>query len=150
MKYVNDFFYFIIMPSKTFSGFIYCSGINVTGFLPLTRGRHGQGSNPAVRGLQLVRTGIIDMVLSKGGKAKRYIGADCAGLTPTIDTWYTEHLIINDVPETFPAEAIKYSVVNLMKKIANALRLNEKMPDELLKPEEIQVFIERLCSKYSN
>lgn len=150
MKYVNDFLYFIIKPVKTSSGFIYCSGVNVTKFSPLTKGRHGQGSNPAVRGLQLVRAGIMDMALLKGGKAKKYIDKDCAGLAPTEDTWYTEGLIIENVPQVFSEEAIRYSVTNLLKKIANALRLEDRMPDELLDPAELQGFIEKLCSNYGN
>lgn len=148
MKYANDFLYFVIKPAETFSGFIYCSGVNVTKFLPLTEGRHGQGSNPAVRGLQLVRAGIMNMALSKGGKAKRYNGNGCADLAPTEDTWYTERLIIENVPQAFSEEAIRYLVTNLLKKIANALRLEDRMPDELLNPDELQGFIEKLCNKY--
>lgn len=150
MRYVNDFFYFIIRPDETLSGFIYCSGVNVTKFSPLTKGRHGQGSNPAVRGLQLVRAGIMDMALSKGGKAKKYSGNDCAGLAPTEDTWYTERLLIENVPQAFSEEVIRYSVTNLLKKIANALRLEDRTPDELLDPGELQGFIEKLCNKYGS
>lgn len=145
MEYRNDFLYFVITPLKR--GFLYCAGVNVTGFTPITKGRHGQGSNPVVRGLQLIRVGIMDMVLSEGGRSKR-CNMECAGLAPAMDTWYTEGLIVEDVPETFPAEAIRYSVINLMKKIANALRLEDRMPEDLLEPEELQEFIKKLIIKH--
>lgn len=151
MEYINDFLYFVVKPHGVVEqkAFLYCSGVNATRFLAITKGRHGQGSNPAVRGLQLVKAGIMDMAITRGGKPKRYSSQECKGIAPTMDTWYTEHLVIEDIPGTFPEEAIKYSVINLIKKIANALRIEDKMPDDLLAPEELQRFIEKLCMKYA-
>lgn len=150
MEYINDFFYFVIKPHKDPNTILYCSGVNVTRFSPLTAGRHGQGSNPAVRGLQLIRIGIMDMALKTGGKAKRYNGKECKGIAPTEDSWYTEGLIIEHVTEAFSEEALRYSVINLLKKIGNALRLKDKMPDKILSPQELQRFIEELCVKYNS
>jgi hypothetical protein len=150
MEYVNDFLFFVIRPykAKGEDSLLYCSGVNVTRFLPLTKGRHGQGSNPVVRGLQLVRTGIFDMALKNGARAKKISGNECAGITPTMDTWYTEGIIIENAPERFADEAIRYSVIDLLVKISNALRLDEEMPEYLLSPEDLQEFIEGLCRKY--
>jgi hypothetical protein len=54
--YINGFMYFVIRPDKSRGDgtFIYCSGVNLFRFLLITKGRHGLGSNPAMRGLQLV------------------------------------------------------------------------------------------------
>lgn len=150
MEYINDFLYFVIRPHEKEKTIIYCSGVNVTKFAPLTKGKHGQGSNPAIRGLQLIRSGIMDMALKIGGRPRKYNGQECHGITPTMDTWYTEKLIIENVTESFHEEVLRYSVVNLIKKMANALRLHDKMPDELLSPEELKSFIEKLCVKYEN
>ncbi len=150
MNYINDFLYIVIRPSERgeIKSFLYCAGVNGTKFLPLTRGKHGQGSNPAIRGLQLVRAGIMDMALSRGGKAKKCSSKECGGITESNDTWYTDCLLIEGVDNTFPQDVIKYSVINLIQKIANALRIEDKMPKELLEPKDLQRFIEKLCIRY--
>ncbi len=59
-EYKNDFLYFVIRPeeSRGETILIYCSGVNVSLFYPVTKGRHGRGSHPAMRGLQLVNHGV--------------------------------------------------------------------------------------------
>lgn len=149
-EYINDFLYFVIKHYNDAgnNAFLYCSGVNVSAFSPIAKGRHGQGCNPVVRGLQLVRLGVTNMALSQGATPKKIPINKCAGIVTTMDTWYTEHLLIENAPETFIDEAISYSVINLLKKIDKAAMLEEKMPDRLLTPYELQAFIESLCSKY--
>ena len=149
IEYINDFLYFVIKPynSAGNNAFLYCSGVNVSRFSPLAKGRHGQGCNPVVRGLQLVRLGVADLALSQGAIPKKIHSNECAGIVPTIETWYTERLLIENAPETFPEEAINYSVINLLKKISKAAMLEEEMPDKLLEPDELQEFLEYICKK---
>lgn len=152
-SYVNDFLYFVLKPDETRGpgSLIYCSGVNITRFLPITRGRHGLGSNQAFRGLQLVRHGVRELALSRGAATKTIKGSDCAGIAPTPDMWYTEILLIENAPDSFAEEVINYCVVNLMKKIIKACMLQEvQPPEELLEPLELQGFIEGISSAYGN
>ncbi len=128
---------------------ICCSGVNISLFSPIAKGRHGIGSNPAVRGLQLTNLGVRDLALSKGATPISIRGSDCAGIVPTKDTWYTEQLAVESAPESFPDEVIDYSVRNLLKRIFNACMLELQLPDKSLTPDELQAFIETLCRKYA-
>jgi hypothetical protein len=38
--------------------------------------------------------------------------------------------------------------MNLMKKIDKAIMLGAQLPDKLLQPDELQLFIEAMCVKY--
>jgi hypothetical protein len=148
-KYINDFLYFVTRPDKSRERvLIYCSGVNVSRFSPVTEGRHGIGSNPAIRGLQLVNFGVRDLALSKGATPRALRGNDCAGIAPTRDDWYTELLLIENAPGSFPDEMINYCVINLLKKIFKASMRELPLPDILLKADELQVFLESLCREY--
>ncbi len=149
-EYVNDFLYFVISPDrrKDTDVLIFCSGVNVSRFSPVTKGRHGIGSNPAVRGLQLVNLSVRDLALSRGATPRAIRGNDCAGIAPTKDTWYTELLLIEKAPASFPDEIINYCVMNLLAKIFKAVMLELRLPDKLPTPDDLQEFIEIECRKY--
>ncbi|HTR45156.1 MAG TPA: hypothetical protein VMH06_05545 [Thermodesulfovibrionales bacterium] len=146
-EYVNDYFYFVVRPKKEEGEktLLYCSGVNVSRFSPITKGRHGIGSNPSVRGLQLVNHGVRALALSRGATPKALRGKDCAGLIPTEDTWYTELLLIEDAVESFPDEMIEYCVISLLRKIFNACMLEVPLPENLPGPHELQVFLDAQC-----
>lgn len=149
-SYINDFLFFVIKPdqSRGDGSYIYCSGADLFRFLPITKGRHGQASNPAMRGLQLVNMGVRDLALSKGVTIKP-AKEGCAGIALTSGGWYSERLLIENAPASFPGEVIRYGVINLVKKIVKACTLPDVAPDTMLQPNELQVFIESLCSKYA-
>jgi len=149
-SYINDFLFFVIQPDKSGDdgSHIYCSGADLFRFLPITKGRHGLASNPAMRGLQLVNMGVRDLALSKGVEIKPVKG-DCAGIAPTSGGWYSERLLIRNAPASFPEEVISYGVINLVKKIIKACTLPDLAPDTMLHPNELQAFIESLCNKYA-
>ena len=48
------------------------------------------------------RGALIALELSKCATPKRLRGNDCAGIAPTKDSWYSELLLIENAPETFP------------------------------------------------
>jgi hypothetical protein len=149
-QYINEFLYFVIRPDKRRGqgALIYCSGVNIVRFLPITKGRHRPMSNPVMRGLQLVNIGVRALALEKQAIPKAMPGSECAGIAPTEDSWYTESLLIENAQITLPDEIISYGVINLLKKINNAILLGATMPDELLKPDELQEFIVILCRQY--
>jgi hypothetical protein len=151
-EYINDFLYFVIRPDEDRGkgAFLYCSGVNIDRFLPITKGRHGIGSNPAMRGLQLVNLGIRDLALSRGAIPKKTRRNDCAGIVPTRDDWYTEILLIEHAPTSLPDEMIDYGATNLLRKIFKATLLEFRPPDTLPKPDDLQKIIEDLCREYGS
>ena len=150
IRYINDFLYFVTRPDthKGKDVLIYCSGVNVSRFTPITRGRHGIGSSPVVRGLQLVNLGVRDLALSRGATPRALRENECEGIVPTKDTWYTERLLIENAPESFPDEMVHYCVNNLLKKIFKASMRELQLPDTLSETDELQLFIETQCRKY--
>jgi len=149
-EYINDFLFFILKPDSSRGGntYLYCSGINIDRFLPITRGRHRPMSNPAIRGLQLVNLGVRALALAQGATPKAIQEAVCAGLVPSSDSWSTERLLIENVPRSLPDAIINYCVPELLKKIDKAIMLGAKLPDKFLKSDELQTFLEEMCRKY--
>jgi hypothetical protein len=106
-------------------------------------------SNPSIRGLQLVNSGVRSLALSNGATPKAVKGDYCAGIVPPKDGWYKDLLLIENASESLPDEIISYCVINLLRKIFNASGLRDvKLPDKLLSPDELQSVIEALCSQY--
>jgi len=151
-NYINDFLYFVLRrdESRGQNTFLYCSGINFDRFLPITRGRHRPMSNPAMRGLQLVNIEIRSLILSKGATPKAIRGNFCNGIFPAGDLWYKEQLLIENAQESLPDEIIRFGVIHLLKKIDRAIMLGADLPETLLLPDELQVFIDTLCNRYGS
>jgi len=148
-EYINDFLFFMLKPVSNGGGtYLYCSGINIDRFLPITKGRHRPMSNPAIRGLQLVNLGIRALALEHGATPRTLRGNECAAMIPPKDSWSAEHLLISNVSDSLPDLIISYSVINLLKKIDKAIILGATLPDKLLTPDELQLFIEAMCAKY--
>jgi len=150
-EYINDFLYFVIKPDENGKeGDLICfSGVNVDRFTPITKGRHNPMSNPAIRGLQLTQYDIMAIALENGTTAKTIRGYRGKGLPPTKEIWSTECLAIKNAPTSLPDKIINHAVVEILKKIDLASTLEETMPDTLLSPHELQLFIESLCNKYA-
>jgi hypothetical protein len=148
--YINDFLYFVVRPdeSRGKDVLICCSGVNLERFAPITKGRHGLSSSPAIRGLQIVRLGLSALALSNGATPKTFRGIECAGLAPTTETWYVDVLLIENVPRSFSAEIIEYGVLKLLESIFKACGMELILPDKLPEPDELQKFIEEQCRKY--
>jgi len=147
-EYINDFLYFAFMPdeSRGQGAFIYCSGVDLFRFLPITKGRHRPMSNPVMRGLQLVNVEARALALSRGATPIAIQGDYCNGIVPASNGWYKEMLLIENAPDSLPDEIISHCVVNLLKKTFRAMGMMEtELPDTLLRPDELQVFIGDLC-----
>jgi len=107
-------------------------------------------SNPAIRGLQLVNLGVRTLAIKNGAKPMSIKGDHCQGIVPPKNGWYKDNLLIENAPDSFPADATAYSVVELMKKIDKGIMLGEEMPDTLLTPDELQSFLLSLTEKYGS
>ncbi|HKN19377.1 MAG TPA: hypothetical protein VJW95_06230 [Dissulfurispiraceae bacterium] len=149
-EYKNYFLYFIIRPDESRGPHAWtcCSGVNVYGFLPITKGRHGLYANPSQRGLQQLHHMVTDFAASRGGKSRIIGGTDCAGIVTSKDFWYSDVLSIESASDSFPEELITFCVINLLRIIFNSCMLELPLPEKLPGPRELQVFIEGLCEKY--
>lgn len=149
-EYRNDFLYFVIRPdfSAGKNVLICCSGVNVYGFLPITKGRHGLYANSSQRGLQQLHHMVTDFAASRGATSRIIGGNSCAGLVASKDFWYTDVLRIENAPESFPDELMTFCVTNLLKIIFSACVLELHLPEPLPGPAELQLFLEGLCDKY--
>jgi len=150
-EYINDFLYFVIKPDENSASgdLICCSGVNVDRFTPITKGRHNPMSNPAIRGLQLIQYDIMALALENGTTATTIRGYKGRGFPPTEELWSTQCLLLKNAPPSLPDRIINHSVVELLKKIDLASTRGATLPDKLLSPDELQVFIESICNEYA-
>ncbi|MBF0540128.1 MAG: hypothetical protein HQK91_01595 [Nitrospirae bacterium] len=146
LLYVNDFIFSRIKFEQ--EGLIYCLGINLTKFLPITAGKHGLASNPALKGLQITNHKVRALVISSGAVPKTGKGMDCTGIAPTADTWYSELIIIENAPEGFAQELFEFSIVSLVKRVVKMCIFSIDMPDKLMPKEELEAMLEDIMKKH--
>jgi hypothetical protein len=146
-EYKNDFLFFIFQEIEDGS-YIYCSGVNVTRFLPITRGRHRPMSNPAIRGLQLVNLDVRSMALSAGAKPSRLVAERCTWDDIAGGHWFTEALRIDNASEALAGEIIDHCAVHLPRKMAKAIMIPDSLPDKPVPPDVLQEILEDMCIKY--
>lgn len=145
--YINNFLYFTVREAhaKGPGDVIYCSGVNIARFTPVTGGRHGLSSNPVIRGLQRINHGVRGLALSRGATPEAMRGNDCAGIAPTREAWYMELLLIAHCPESLAGEIIQFCVANFIEKITSICMLRDfRMPQTLPSPEELESFLDSL------
>jgi len=149
-EYVNKFLYFVVQPdtSKGEGSLLCCSGVNLFRLLPITKGRHRTLANPARRGLQLTNLGIKSLALEHGAIPIALKGDYCAGIVPVEDGWYKELFKIEKAPESLPEKIIHYGVRTLLQKTMTSSLLQVNLPETLLTPDELQLFLEDLCREY--
>ncbi|HHN64829.1 MAG TPA: hypothetical protein ENK09_05670 [Nitrospirae bacterium] len=148
LEYINDALYFVVLPAR--DGFVYCSGVNISQFLPITRGRHKAMSNPAIRGLQIINLEIRTMALTEGATPVSGAGQQCRGIAPTDDIWYTESLYIKDPPEGFAERVVVHAATSILGKINKAIMLGADLPEGFLPPERLYSVIQGLCRQYGS
>ncbi len=145
-SYLNEFLYVVIRSEHPAGSgdLVYCSGVNITRFSAITRGLHGLSSNPAIRGLQMVKHGVSSLALSQGATPRNLRGKDCTGLAPTADTWYSEILRIENAPSSLPGQIVPYAVLGIVEKILTGCCLKVEQPVRLPEPAELQEFLSSL------
>lgn len=149
-EYINDFIYFTVRQDRRGDKdvLIYCSGINLDRFLPMTRGRLGLGSNPILSGLKLVKYDLCTLAISNGATPRDHCGhSDCFGIAPTKEAWYSEALLIENPGNLQPDEIIRFAVGSMLKRIVNTSLSDHEVPDLFLKPYDLQAHLEILCKE---
>jgi len=146
-KYITTAFYFVFIPST--KGVIYCSGVNIDRFLPITKGRHKAMSNPAIRGLQNLNLELRTMAINVGATPFTEQRKECIGVVSKEAVWYTESIFFSGLPEHEIERFLSYAVVELIRKIDKALMLKAKLPTTPLTEEQMEQFIDSLCERYA-
>ncbi len=150
LEYINDFLYFVFISDKSRgeNAILYCMGVNLDRFLPITKGRHRPLANPARRGLQLANHRVRALALEKSAIPRAIKSNDCSEIVPKSNGWYRDKLLIENVSQSLPQDILDYVVLNLLQRIMNSCQLSEQLPDILPNPEDLQVYLESLCDKY--
>lgn len=150
LEYCNDFIYFVVRPAMKDGrvDILYCSGVNLRKMLPITGGRHGLASSPALRGLQIVNRNLRALALSKQMQPRTLKDNGCPDVRHTDDLWYSETLMIENACVSFPVEIIEHCVGDFLRTINKSCRLGEKLPDELIDEAELQILLENWSKKH--
>ncbi len=148
-EYTNDFLYIIIRqaPEHGPRTFLFCSGVNLTSFAPLSKSNFGICSNPAFKGLQLLRAAVSAFSNKKGIRPTSVVENSCAAITPRGDGWYRESLMLENVGDHMPQELVRFSVVTLVEKVLSVCVPGMKVPGFSPDPGKLQAYLESLIRK---
>lgn len=146
-EYKNDYFYIVIrqIPEYGDRGYAYCCGINVSRFDPLCWQKAGICSNPAFKGLQLLRADVSAYSHKLRLTIKNAEHIPCAPMTPRGDGWYRERTLLID--EASPAkiqQILDFSVQDLLKTVLSVCAPDVKLPVKLPNPPGLQKYLDSL------
>jgi len=146
LEYKNDFFSIGIREASGHGpgSYIFCSGISIPRFDPLCWGKAGICSNPAFKGLQLLRADVSAFAMKRGLVTKN-AELPCDSIGAHGDGWYQENaLLIEDASSEAVREILGFSVTDLVRTVLNACSPDIKVPAGFLDPEAMQRFLESL------
>ncbi len=148
-EYKNDFLYIILRqaPELGQQTYRYCCGINISRFDPLCWGKAGICSNPAFKGLQLLRADVSAFALKKNILPKPAEVNDCAPITPPGHGWYRENLLLVKTSPGIIREILEFSVLDLVKTVLAVCAPEAKIPETLPAPPALQTWLESLSAK---
>lgn len=144
LEYTNDFFSIVIREAGHPGSYIFSSGISLPRFDPLCWGKTGICSNPAFKGLQLLRADVSYFALQQGivTKNARVPGDAQEGHD---HGWYQENpLLIEDASPEAVREILEFSVRDLVQTVLTACHPDVKVPAGHQDPEMMQRFLESL------
>ncbi len=149
-EYKNDYLYIVIRqaPDLGPKSYFYCSGINAARFEPDRWRKSGIGSNPARKGLQLLRANASARALKLGARTKNAEHVSCGAMTPRGDGWHREStfLVENAAPGTIQA-LLEYSVAYLVKTVLLVCAPGVKTPSKLPNPPDLQKWFDSLHAR---
>lgn len=146
LEYKNEFFSIVLRdaPEHGAGSYLFCSGLSIPRFDPLCWGKAGICSNPAFKGLQLLRADVSAFAI-KRGVVTRNAEAPCDSIGGRGDGWYQENaLVIEHASPEAVQEILRFSVNNLVQTILTACFPDFKLPAGFLEPEAMQRYLESL------
>lgn len=149
-RFINEHIYLIFRSAVSEDGrkcLLFCSGVNTTRFRPLTRGKHGNASNPSFRGLQLLRLRtVVPKVLELGGKVELICGDHCEP-APIGDGWFSESMELHGVPESLAAQMLPECVGSLVGVILKVCFPGMELPANVgeYEPGQLDAYLDSLA-----
>mgnify|MGYP001031576614 CR=1 FL=1 len=148
MEFITDFFYISIKPIDNLKH-IYCSGVNITKFSPITKGKHRLGQNPAVKGLQNLNNDIRAIIIENKATPETVKNLFCQHVKPIKeDLWYTESFLIHNYSEDLGEKIKKFAPSELLRKMFRAMMINETVPENL-SSQDFQEYLYKISKKFS-
>ncbi len=143
-EFKNEYLYIIVreVPEQGPQRYVYCSGINTTRFDPICWGKAGICSNPAFKGLQLLRADVSALALKKNletGPADDY---DCSLIAPPGDGWYCEKMLISGASSGDIRAILEFSVHDLVKTVMVVCAPEAKVPEKFPNPSALQKWLD--------
>jgi len=146
-EYKNAFLYVVIReePRLGPDSYLYCCGINLSRFCRLSWKKAGICSNPAVRGIQLLRTHVSAFAAKQGMIAAREEGIASAPITPHGEGWYHEHPLRLEraAPEKI-RKLLEFSVMDLVRTVLVVCVPDERIPAAFPDAVAMQKYLESL------
>ena len=146
-EYKNAFLYVVIReePGANPGSYIFHSGINTRWFCRLAWKKAGICSNPAVRGIQLLRTHVSRFAAEHGMVADKTEGVDLFAAVPGGDGWWNESplRIAGASPEQI-RELLEFSVMDLVRTVLVVCVPDVLVPAAFLDEAAMQKFLESL------
>jgi hypothetical protein len=145
--YKNAFLYIVIREETGGrpGSYIFTSGINTRWFCRLAWKKAGICSNPAVRGIQLLRTHVSRFVAEHGMIAEKAEGVDVIAEAPGGDGWWNETPVrIEGASVEQIRELLEFSVMDLVRTVLVVCVPDVQVPSAFLDECAMQKFLESL------
>ena len=147
LEYKNAFLYVVIREETGGrpGSYIFTSGINTRWFCRLAWKKAGICSNPAVRGIQLLRTHVSRFAAEHGMIANNAEGVDIFAAAPSGDGWWNESplRIAGASPESI-RELLEFSVMDLVRTVLVVCVPDVQVPAVFMDEAAMQKFLESL------
>jgi hypothetical protein len=146
-EYKNAFLYVVIReePGALPGSCIFSCGINTRWFCRLAWKKAGICSNPAVRGIQLLRTHVSRFAAEHGMTAEKAEGVDVFNPAPRGDGWWNEDpLRIEGATPERMRDILEFSVMDLVRTVLAVCVPDAQVPAAFLDEAAMQKFLESL------
>jgi len=146
-EYKNEYFYIILRqaPEHGAKAYILCCGIDIMKFDPLCRGLAGICSNPAFKGLQLLRADLSAIALKKGAATRPLNYGECMLISPRGEGWYRESMLLDNASPRTAKTILEYGVLDLLKKVLIVCAPGVALPKKLPTPPQLAAWIRSLA-----
>ncbi len=144
-EYKNDFLSVVIRQEPGRDTYCYCCGINLSRFCRLAWRKGGICSNPAVRGIQLLRTHASAFAAKQGMVVEKAKDFDPTPITPQGHGWYHQDplRLTRATPDRI-LTLLEFSVMDLVTTVLVVCVPGEKIPASFPDSGEMQKFLESL------
>ena len=146
-EYKNAFLYVVIReePGPGRDRFLYCCGINLSRFCRLSWKKGGICSNPAVRGIQLLRHHVSAFAAKQGMIVTKAKNNDAALITPHGEGWYHERpLWLKQAAPEKIRKLLEFSVMDLVRTVLVVCVPDVQIPTAFPDAAEMQKYLESL------